>query len=311
MVDRGAHDGQAERHIHAGAEARKLEHRQALVVIHGEHAIDVGEQARLEQGVGRVRAARFDAERADAFERRGDEVAFLGTQMPAFARMRVEAGDGDARLGDAEFGAQIVLDDDQRLNQAIDAQGIGHGAQRQMGGGERHAQHARGDRGARGQHHDHALDAATRCQVFGMAGEGRSGIVDDALVHRRGHDRGVAAGACAVDGFVEHGEHMRGIAHIEPAGHDRRLDHDVMDGHALRAEHLARAHAMRGAFEHRARTDHDEFVRIGALGNPLRERRRGDLGPDAGRLTGGDRNGRFHARACAAQFAAASRRSST
>ena len=43
VVDRGAHDRQAERHVDGVAEARVLQHRQALVVIHREHGVAVRE----------------------------------------------------------------------------------------------------------------------------------------------------------------------------------------------------------------------------------------------------------------------------
>ena len=40
-----------------------------------------------------------------------DHVDLLAAQVPRFARMRIEAEHGDARRGDAETAAQIVVHD--------------------------------------------------------------------------------------------------------------------------------------------------------------------------------------------------------
>ena len=55
MVDRRAHDRQAERHVDARAEARVLQHRQALIVIHREHRVGVAQAVRMKQRIGRQR----------------------------------------------------------------------------------------------------------------------------------------------------------------------------------------------------------------------------------------------------------------
>jgi hypothetical protein len=57
VVDRGADQGQAQRDVDAAPEGGVLEHRQALVVVHRQHAVGVLQVFRLEQGVGRIRAA--------------------------------------------------------------------------------------------------------------------------------------------------------------------------------------------------------------------------------------------------------------
>src|SRR5688572_21787550 len=48
VVDRGAHERQAERDIDAAAEARVLQHRQSLVVVHGEHRVGAFQPLRHE-----------------------------------------------------------------------------------------------------------------------------------------------------------------------------------------------------------------------------------------------------------------------
>ena len=56
VIHRGAQDRQAERHIDGLVEARVFDHRQALVVVHRQHRIEVGQNARHEGRVGRQRA---------------------------------------------------------------------------------------------------------------------------------------------------------------------------------------------------------------------------------------------------------------
>ncbi len=69
--------------------------------------------------------------------------------------------------------------------------------QRQVRRGERDAQ------GAVGQHHHGQRCVRARGEVFGVAGEGDAGVVDHALVHRRGDHRGELAGEGAVGGALE------------------------------------------------------------------------------------------------------------
>jgi len=45
MIDRGTDHRQAQRQIDAVTEARELEHRQALVVIHRQHRVGAGQNA--------------------------------------------------------------------------------------------------------------------------------------------------------------------------------------------------------------------------------------------------------------------------
>src|SRR5260221_4780912 len=51
VIDRGADEGQAERDVDAAAEARVLQHRQPLVVIHRQHAVDLAPAPWREQRI--------------------------------------------------------------------------------------------------------------------------------------------------------------------------------------------------------------------------------------------------------------------
>ena len=89
MVDGGAHDGQPQRHVDRVTEARMFEHRQALVVIHGEHRVEGFKPFGCKQGVGRERTGRIDFLAPHALQRRNDYALFFIAQMPAFTGMRV------------------------------------------------------------------------------------------------------------------------------------------------------------------------------------------------------------------------------
>jgi hypothetical protein len=57
VVNRGADDGQPEGDVDGAAEAQMLEHRQPLIVIHGQHRVDPRDLLGHEGGVRRQRSA--------------------------------------------------------------------------------------------------------------------------------------------------------------------------------------------------------------------------------------------------------------
>src|SRR5438094_1763887 len=102
VVDRSTHERQAEGHVHAASEARVFEHREPLVMVHGEHAIGGAQPLRHEQRVSRNRAARRDARVRSGGNGGGDDLQVLASEMPRPAAGRGEAGDGNARPPGAE-----------------------------------------------------------------------------------------------------------------------------------------------------------------------------------------------------------------
>jgi hypothetical protein len=98
-------------------------------------------------------------------------------------------------MQDADDGFQLRLGD-----------GIGHRAQGQMGGDQRHP-HA-----GTGQHHHHARGGGVFCQIFGMAAEWHACIVDHALVYWRCHHAGKFAGQAAGNGCIQRIQHITAIA---------------------------------------------------------------------------------------------------
>ncbi|MNS97900.1 hypothetical protein D3C72_1322490 [compost metagenome] len=307
VVYRGADEGQPQRDVHAVAEGAVFQRRQPLVMVHRQHAVGIAQVARLEQRVGRERAARIDAGILGLRQRGHDHVDLFAAHVPAFAGMGVQARDQDARARDAKVAAQVGIDDGQCLQQQRDGKRIRHRAQRQVGGGQRHAQHGAVVRGLRaGQHHHHARHAGAVGQVFGMAGEGDAGVVDGALLHRRRDHcgipgRGLAARAAAADGGIEQLQHIGAVARIEPPGLARDRQRDVLDHHvAVGNAPLpgVRGAQRRGAFgQQTGIAQHMETVVSAAAvaavigAGELQQRPDGDIGADAGGFTGRDGQG--------------------
>src|SRR5919198_4509967 len=71
MVHGGAHERQAERYVHPTTEGCVLQHRQALVVVHGEHRIGVFQPLGHEERIGGGGGAPPPARRAGGGGRRG------------------------------------------------------------------------------------------------------------------------------------------------------------------------------------------------------------------------------------------------
>ena len=221
MIHRGAHKGQPQCDVDAFTEAGVFQHRQALVVIHGQHGIGALQHKGLKERVGRIGAVDIHAAGAQCFQRGDNDVDFFMPQMAAFAGVRVEAGNEDIRVFHAEFAAQILRQNGgHRFNQRP-VDGGGDVFKRQMGGGQSHAQ------AAAGQHHHHLTGAAFFGQVFGVAGKGDAGIVENAFIQRRSHQRGKFARVHALIGAVEQLQHIRRIFYAQTAGFAGRGQGDV------------------------------------------------------------------------------------
>ncbi len=94
MIDRGAHDRQPERDVDGVAEAGVLEHRQTLIVVHGQHHVVAREVARHEQRIGGQRAVDVEAQRRAPARSPGAIIALLlVAQVSALAGVRIEAAD--------------------------------------------------------------------------------------------------------------------------------------------------------------------------------------------------------------------------
>ena len=108
VIRRGADERQSERDVDGVLEGDGLDRDQRLVVIHADRAVIGLARGVVEHGVRRQRAASLDALGAQGFDGRRDDVDLFGAERAVFAGMRIEAGDDEARMGEAETGLQIL-----------------------------------------------------------------------------------------------------------------------------------------------------------------------------------------------------------
>src|SRR2546425_10745350 len=88
VVDRSTHERQAEGHVHSASKARVFEHREALVMVHGERAIGVLQPLGHEQRVRGNRTARRDARGRGGGNGRRDDLDVLAAQLPRLPAVR-------------------------------------------------------------------------------------------------------------------------------------------------------------------------------------------------------------------------------
>ena len=263
-----------------------LEHRQALVVVHRDHHVGVGETFPGERGIGRDRAAGVDSLRAQRLHRGCDRLDLLASQMTPLARVRVQSADHDTRGGDRKTGAQVARDDPDDVDQHRGVDGVGHRPQRKMGGGEGHLEPG----GA--QHHDRPCPAVQLGEELGVAGERDPRVVDDSLVHRCGHEPGDGSLAAGIGRRADALDHVGAVCRVQASGDDAAGRGDRNHGQ------LARRDRFRDGDPWIHRTDPDldpqhlgppaEQVRVREGDERHAARRcRGqrDIGTDPGRLS--------------------------
>ncbi len=210
--------------------------------------------------------------------------------MAGFAGMRVHAAHEDARPREAEEAREIGREHVEDLAQQRLGDRGAHLAQRQVRRRQCHTQAARNE-----QHHG-PRDAAVRGEVFGVAGEGDAGFVDDALLHRRRDDRVELVGDRAGHGGVEQREHIGRVAAVGSPCLRRRTERGVRDPQLARHVGVGFAAPVvvqdqrpagrgRALGEQCAITEADEFAGPGAARD-----RRAQLGADARGFAGGERD---------------------
>jgi len=102
VIDRRAHDGEAERHVDRAAEGDQLDGDQPLVVIAGNHGVEFAAHGAAEDRVAGKRAVDLDAARARRLDGRPQDAVLFRAEQPFLAGVRVQAGERDARTRDAE-----------------------------------------------------------------------------------------------------------------------------------------------------------------------------------------------------------------
>ena len=161
VIGAGANERQAERHVDAVLDAEVLHRDQPVVVGHRDDDVELagmpGGVARAhEHGVGRERAARVDAFGARRLHRRGDDAQLLVAEQAALAGVRIEPGDGDARLAPPRTGALRRAAIADRLEDRVEGDRLDRLAQRHVD------RHQHGAQLVVGQHHAHRRRRARR-----------------------------------------------------------------------------------------------------------------------------------------------------
>ena len=197
-------NGNPERDVDGVLECDGLDRDQRLVVIHADRAVIGFARGGVEHGVRRQRAANRDALGAQGFDGRRDDVEIFGAERAVFAGMRVEAGDDEARMGEAETGLQIPDHDAGGRDDQFARQLRERLAQRQM---DRHRHHGKR---RRPQHHHRLRDAAAiggqLGEKFGVAGMAEACAVKHVLGDRIGDDGAGLAGGDVADRKADGGQ---------------------------------------------------------------------------------------------------------
>ncbi len=259
---------------------------------HRQHAVAAGEHLRREQRIGRQGALQLHALLAQPVQHRGNDLDLFAPEVAALARVRIQAGDENARRRHAETLHERAVQNAQGGLQAVARDGARDLGQREVRRGQGHAQTAADE------HHDHARRGGQPGEILGMPGKRNAGIVDRALVHRRGHHRGEAPVQAAGHGAIEQSQHVGTIRGVQRArGHGRgegQVQHFQLffRGRAGRVE-FAQAHRQA-----ELRRAHGEQIAIGEDDGAAAEAaqatqttigpRQADVRADSGRLAGGD-----------------------
>lgn len=269
VVRAGAGLGQAEGDIHGGVEVEQLERNEALVVIHGEHGIELALGGVTENGIRHGGSAEGrSSELVQMVNGRADDADFLVAERAVLPGVGIESGDGDARVTDAaaleKSGGELADADD-----ALDGEKLRHAGERFVNCGEADAEG--------GSSEEHAVVGHTEGvgEKLGLTGKGKPEGLQPFFGNRAGDDGVGRAVLHAAGGFVQGVERGGGRAGIGLAGDAGRAIAD----------------------DFQVESGGDEWRGEGEID---------DLGTDSGGIAKGDENAR-HFRSIGLQSAAAKR----
>ena len=93
MVDRRPDDRQPQRHVDRLAERRHFDRNQTLIVIAGNHHVELASQRAQEDRVARKRAGHIDARSRAPQHSRFQHVRLFPSKQAVLSRMRVQSGE--------------------------------------------------------------------------------------------------------------------------------------------------------------------------------------------------------------------------
>ena len=229
VVDAGADDRKAERHIDAFGEAHVLERRESLVMVHAEDGIPLFHFAGNEDRVGGKGPNDIRRAVAGALQSGTNYRDFLRPHVAVFAGMRVEPRDRNRRMRDGVGNLKLALEDCEDFVEKFRRDGVGDRPKRQMRRRERYLEGVPAGRGD--EHHDDARNACGFRKEFRVAREAEACFNKDALLNRRRDD-----GACC----ALRTKPVRGSKRFDDVGgiFERKLPRDGR----FRERHMVKGH---------------------------------------------------------------------
>jgi hypothetical protein len=152
VIDGRPDDRQPERHVHRSSEGEQLDRDQPLIVIAGNHGIELATHGADEYRVTRQRPLDADAPFARGGNGRHEHILLFVTQQPVFSGVRIQSGERQPRRGDAE-PRQLLRGQRDDLVEQRARQRARHIRQRHVHGGQHHLQRLGPE------HHGHAAAA--------------------------------------------------------------------------------------------------------------------------------------------------------
>ena len=179
VIDRGADDRKAERDVDRVTEREQLDGNQTLIVIAGDHRVELPLRGAHEHGVAGQRPLDLNAARARGLDGGTDHGALFLAEQPFLSRMRIQAGDRQTRARDPE-SRQLPRREIDRAVHDLARQDRRHLRQRHVHGGE-HDLERLGP-----EHHRDAGAAGEMAKQIGVALPGQTRARERELVDRGG-----------------------------------------------------------------------------------------------------------------------------
>lgn len=168
VVRAGAGFWQAEGDVYGVVEIEQFERDEPLIVIHGDHCVELAACGIAEDGIGHAGAGEDGGSGfIEALDGGGDDADFFVAKGTVFPGVGVESGDGDARLGDTS-AFQKIGGEQTGAHDAIDAEERGDGGECFMDRGQADGQ------GGTGEQHAEVSDTECVGKILSLAREGET-----------------------------------------------------------------------------------------------------------------------------------------
>src|SRR5690606_27636679 len=196
VVDARADERQPHRNVYAIFNSKVFDRNQSLVVVLGNHNVELPAACPPEEGVAWPGAADVQPGFAGQVDSRFDDFDFFRAETSVFAGVRVQSCHRDTGLGDTSLQTGSLGQPDG-LELTLDRDVIEYIPQGQMYGHQNDAQLWIG------KHHGVRRGARALSQDLGMARKIHTPQLHGLLVERCRHDRPYVSGDGVVDGLIQ------------------------------------------------------------------------------------------------------------